>query len=140
LVERINAEFEQEGWGPWAVEVIEGPAFVGMCGLHRVNPVHPCAPAVEVAWRFDPAHWGNGYATEAAAAALRHGFEAGGLREIVAFTTTMNIRSQSVMERIGMWRDHEADFEHTNVPVGSPHRPHVLYRVRHQGLKTAEGG
>ena len=63
MVERFAAELEQEGWGLWAVEVVGGAPFVGMVGLHRVNPSYPCAPAVEVGWRFDPAHWGQGYAT-----------------------------------------------------------------------------
>jgi RimJ/RimL family protein N-acetyltransferase len=130
MVERFARELEQEGWGLWAVELTGGESFVGMAGLHRVNPALPCAPAVEAAWRFDPAHWGHGYASEAAAAALQHGFSAGGLHEIVAFTTTVNVRSQSVMRRIGMVYDPDADFDHPSVPVGSPLRHHVLYRAR----------
>ena len=45
LVERCTAELEAEGWGIWATEVVGGPAFIGMVGLHRVNPTLPCAPA-----------------------------------------------------------------------------------------------
>jgi RimJ/RimL family protein N-acetyltransferase len=130
MVARFADELEREGWGLWAVEVVGGERFVGMAGLHRVNPALPCAPAVEAAWRFDPAHWGHGYATEAAAASLRHGFTVGGLEEIVAFTTTVNARSQAVMRRIGMVRDPTADFDHPSVPAGSPLRRHVLYRGR----------
>jgi RimJ/RimL family protein N-acetyltransferase len=48
----------------------------------------------------------------------------------VAFTTTVNVRSQSVMRRIGMVYDPAADFDHPSVPVGSPLRRHVLYRAR----------
>ena len=99
-----------------------------MVGLHRVNPALPCAPAVEVGWRLHPDHWGHGYATEAAAAALAYGFAAG-LEEIVAFTTTVNTRSQAVMERIGMTRDLGGDFDHPSLPEGSPLRRHVLYRI-----------
>jgi RimJ/RimL family protein N-acetyltransferase len=129
LVERIRAEMEREGWGVWAVEVVGGAEFVGMVGLHRVNAALPPAPAIEVAWRLSPSHWGHGYATEAAAGALRYGFEEAGLAEIVAFTTTLNVRSQGVMERIGMERDTEADFDHPSLPEGSPLRRHVLYRA-----------
>lgn len=117
-----------EGWGLWALEVSGGARFVGMVGLHRVNPQVPFAPAVEVAWRLSPAHWGHGYATEGAVAALRVGFDAG-LGEIVAFTTTRNTRSQAVMERVGMVRDANGDFDHPSVPEGSPLRRHVLYRI-----------
>jgi len=129
LAERINAEIEREGWSFWAVEVVEGEPFIGMVGLHRVDPSFPFAPAVEIGWRLHPTHWGHGYATEAAVASLEHGF-ASGLDEIVAFTAAGNVRSQSVMRRIGMARDRAADFDHPALPVHSPMRPHVLYRVR----------
>jgi RimJ/RimL family protein N-acetyltransferase len=129
MVERYSAELEREGWGLWAVEVAGGTPFIGLVGLHRVAANLPCAPAIEIAWRLHPDQWSHGYATEAAAAALRYGFGPGGLTEIVAFTTTLNRRSQAVMERLGMRRDHAADFDHPGLPEGSALRPHVLYRA-----------
>jgi RimJ/RimL family protein N-acetyltransferase len=126
----LRAELEREGWGFWAVEVVGGAPFVGTVGLHRVPPDRPAGPAVEVGWRLDPAHWGLGYATEAAQASLQHGFTVGGLAEIVAFTAATNVRSQAVMKRVGMQRDLSADFDHPSLPVDSPLRRHVLYRVR----------
>ena len=80
-------------------------------------------------WRLHPDWWGHGYATEAAAASLRFGFDEGGLEEIVAFTTTLNTRSQAVMVRIGMVRVPDGDFDHPSLPEGSPLRRHVLYRI-----------
>jgi RimJ/RimL family protein N-acetyltransferase len=130
LAEMATAELASEGWGYWAVQVQRGAPFAGMVGLHRIGADHPAGPAVEVGWRLDPAHWGHGYATEGAAAALRHGFTVGGLREISAFTATFNLRSQAVMHRIGMVRDTSADFEHPALAEGDPLRPHVLYRAR----------
>jgi RimJ/RimL family protein N-acetyltransferase len=129
LVDRLDAELRREGWGLWAVEVTGGDPFIGMVGLHRVSPALPCAPAVEVAWRLHPDQWGHGYASEAAAASLGHGFRAGGLTEIVAFTTTVNMRSQAVTARLGMERDAGGDFDHPGVPEGSPLRRHVLFRI-----------
>ena len=135
MLERYSAEMGREGWGLWVVAESEsggdGTAapFVGVVGLHRVRPELPCAPAVEIGWRLHPDHWGHGYATEAAAASLRFGFEEAGLTDIVAFTTTINMRSQAVMERIGMRRDADGDFDHPSVPDGSPLRRHVLYRA-----------
>ena len=129
IVDHIHEEMGREGWGLWAVDVAAGASFAGMVGLHRVRPELPCAPAVEVEWRLHPDHWGHGYATEAAGASLGFGFDEAGLAEIVAFTTTLNTRSQAVMARIGMVRDAAADFDHPRVPVGSPLRRHVLYRI-----------
>jgi RimJ/RimL family protein N-acetyltransferase len=134
MVERYVAEMAAEGWGLWAVEIDGGAPFAGMVGLHRVTASLPCAPAVEIGWRLQPDLWGLGYATEAAAAALHFGFDDGGLSEIVAFTTTLNVRSQSVMERLGMVRDPLADFDHPSLPVGSPLRRHVLYRITPEHL------
>jgi RimJ/RimL family protein N-acetyltransferase len=129
IVDHIGEEMARDGWGLWAVEVAGGPPFAGMVGLHRARAELPFAPAVEVEWRLHPDYWGHGYATEAAAASLRFGFDEAGLDEIVAYTTTLNTRSQAVMERIGMVRDPDGDFDHPRLPEGSPLRRHVLYRV-----------
>jgi len=51
------------------------------------------------------------------------------LKEIVSFTIPANLRSIAVMERLGMTRDLDGDFDHPNVPRGHPHRRHVLYRI-----------
>ena len=128
MVARYGDELDREGWGFWAVEVADRASFVGKVGLHRVDAGLPCAPAVEVGWRLHPDWWGHGYATEAAAASLRVGFESG-LEEIVAFTTTLNTRSQAVMERLGMVHDADGDFDHPRQAEGSPLRRHVLYRI-----------
>ncbi|HUE08138.1 MAG TPA: GNAT family N-acetyltransferase [Acidimicrobiales bacterium] len=129
IVDHIGEEMSSEGWGIWAVEVAGETPFVGMVGLHRARAELPFAPAVEVEWRLHPDHWGHGYATEAAAASLRFGFDEAGLDEIVAYTTRLNTRSQAVMARIGMERDRAGDFDHPRLPEGSRLRRHVLYRV-----------
>ena len=132
MISRYDEELAREGWGFWAVEARTGghsSEFVGMVGLHRVSAALPCAPAVEVGWRLHPDHWGHGYASEAATASLDFAFDEAGLDEVVAFTTTVNTRSQAVMERIGMTRDTAGDFDHPGLPEGSPLRRHVLYRI-----------
>ncbi|HEY2213431.1 MAG TPA: GNAT family N-acetyltransferase [Acidimicrobiales bacterium] len=130
MVERYTEELNREGWGLWALEVVDGSSFVGFCGLHAVPEYLPCYPGVEIGWRLDPAHWGNGYATEAAGTALAYGFGSAGLSEIVSFTAAVNLPSQAVMRRIGMTRDLDGDFEHPNVPIEGDLRPHVLYRIQ----------
>ena len=129
MIDRFSAEMTKEGWGFWALGVAGGAPFVGMAGLHRMSPVMPIAPGIEIGWRLHPDHWSHGYATEAARASLDYGFGPGRLSEIVAFTTTVNARSQAVMERIGTARDPAGDFDHPLLPEGSPLRRHVLYRI-----------
>jgi len=92
-------------------------------------------PAVEVGWRLARGHWGRGYATEGARAALEYAFGVLGLQEVVSFTAGANERSRRVMERLGMSRDAADDFEHPLLPPG-PLRRHVLYRL----ARAPEGG
>lgn len=130
LVARTEAAFDEVGYGLWAVEVKAWGAFVGFTGLVRQTfPAH-FTPAVEVGWRLARSAWGHGYATEAATAALGYGFDVVGLDEIVSMTAAINVRSQRVMQRIGMSRDEGDDFVHPNLPADSPLQPHVLYRLR----------
>ena len=86
-------------------------------------------PCVEVGWRLAAEHWGRGYAAEAAAAALTHGFETRGLDEIVSFTSVGHSRSRRVMEKLGMSHDPADDFDHPNLPLDHPINRHVLYRL-----------
>jgi len=130
---RIEAEFDDCGFGLWAVDVPGRAPFIGYVGLHRVPFEAPFTPAVEVGWRLAPAHWGHGFVTEAARAAVRYGLDEVGLDEIVSFTTPDNVRSWKVMERLGMIRDPASDFDHPNVPLGHRLRPHVFYRFPRRG-------
>ena len=126
--DRFSARIDANGWGLWALER-EGE-FIGFTGLAVPAFDAPFLPGVEIGWRLARSAWGNGYATEAARAALAFGFDRLGLDEIVSFTAVANQRSRSVMERLGMTRDESNDFEHPSVPEGNPLRTHVLYRLQ----------
>jgi RimJ/RimL family protein N-acetyltransferase len=111
----------------WAVEAPGVALFIGGVGLSHVRYEAAFTPAVEVAWRLHRRYWGQGYATEAARAAIEDGFRRVGLREIVAVTTLQNFPSQRVMERLGMTRS--VEFDHPLVAADSPLRRHILYRL-----------
>ena len=129
MVDRVETCWRERGYGLWAVERRDRGCFVGYVGLWPAVFDAHFTPAVEVGWRLAPAHWGRGFATEGGRTALGYGFESLGLDEIVSFTAVANVRSWRVMERLGMRRDHDGDFEHPVVPRGHPARPHVLYRL-----------
>ena len=128
MVDRLAAQIETRGWGLWAVEVIDSGAFIGFVGLQIPAATLPFSPCVEIGWRLAKEHWGQGYATEAARAALQVGFEPLGLQEIVSFTALRNTRSRAVMARLGM-RQADFTFEHPSVPEGHHLREHCLYRM-----------
>ncbi len=129
LIERIEAGFEANGFGLWALELRATGEFVGFAGLAVPEFEAHFTPAVEVGWRLARSAWGKGYATEAGRAALSFGFAQLGLSEVVSFTTVANLRSRAVMERLGMTHDPADDFEHPSLPPGHPQRSHVLFRI-----------
>ena len=120
---------EQHGLCFWAVERRSDRAFVGSVGLLPVGYEAHFTPAVEVGWRIARAFWGLGYAPEAAGAAIRFGFEAVEMAEVVANTVPANLKSRRVMSKLGMSHDASDDFDHPRVPEGHPLRRQVLYRL-----------
>ena len=140
-VQRLRDHFDRHGFGMWAVEAPGVAPFIGSVGIIHLSFEAHFTPAVEVGWRLAPEHWGKGYATEAAAAALAFGFETVGLDEIVAFTVPANWPSRRVMERVGMTYSPADDFDHPKVPPDHPLARCVLYRLRRDGqapaIKTA---
>ena len=129
MVDGIERHFREHGFGLWAIEVPSVAPFIGFAGLSHKTFAAPFTPCVEVGWRLAFAHWGHGYATEAAQLALAHGFGPLGLPEIVSYTTAANRRSLAVMERLGMRRNPADDFDHPSLPENHPQRRHVLYRL-----------
>jgi RimJ/RimL family protein N-acetyltransferase len=121
-------DLDRHGFGFWAVEVRASGEFIGFAGLNTVDDEMPVT-GVELGWRLARPAWGHGYATEAALAVLQHGFNTMGLPEVVAVTMARNLRSQAVMQRIGMTTDPAEDFDDPDVDEGSLRR-HVVYRKR----------
>ena len=126
LIDRIDERLEQQGFGLWALEVLESGEFVGFTGLNPMPDGVPGAGDQEVGWRLDRRAWHQGYATEAARAALDVGRRLG-LPVIWSMTAVINLPSQSVMQRIGMVR--HGQFDHPRIEVGHALRPHVVYGI-----------
>ena len=129
FAERIQKGIDENGFGLFAVEVKASQSFIGYTGLSQAEFAAPFTPAVEIGWRLAFDASGHGYASEAATVCLAHGFSEGGLDEIVSFASVNNRRSIVVMERIGMSRCPDDDFEHPDLPAGHPLRRHVFYRI-----------
>jgi RimJ/RimL family protein N-acetyltransferase len=127
LVDRIEARFEENGWGLWALELRATGEFIGFAGLDPTPADLPVDGRVEVGWRLASSAWHQGYATEAGRAAVRYGFEKLDLPELVSFTAVLNEPSQAVMRRLGMRR--RGGFDHPRIPEDDPLRPHVVYRI-----------
>ena len=130
MAERIQRNLEESDRGLWAVEVKGGERFIGFVGLSIQDLGLDFTPCTEVGWRLKRSAWGQGYATEAAKAALRYGLVQLDLEVIYSFTAATNLRSQAVMERIGLHARPDLAFIHPRVAPGSPLSPHVTYATR----------
>ncbi len=138
MVDRLAAMWVQRGFGLWAVERLDTGEFIGFTGLSV--PAWAEQPMVEVGWRLARAHWGLGFAPEAARAALAYGFAEVELPEdeIVSFTTTKNFNSQRVMQKLGMRHDAARDFDHPLLPHW-PEKAHVFYVLDRQMWEAQQG-
>lgn len=126
-----SGAISERGWGFWAAELKGTGELIGFIGLSVPDDGHPYLPCVELGWRLSRKHWGMGYATEGARGCLKVAFEQLDIPEVIATTAVGNLRSAAVMERLKMER--VSIFVHPQVPVDSPYRTHVLYRLhRHQ--------
>jgi RimJ/RimL family protein N-acetyltransferase len=135
-IDRMRAHQAEYGFGFWAIDVPGVADCVGMCGLAWARFEAHFTPCVEIGWRIAHAHWGQGYAPEAARASLDYGCETLGLDEIVAFAVVANTKSRRVMEKIGMRYNPADDFDHPGLPPGHPLRRHVLYRITNGARRT----
>ncbi|CUX14387.1 putative acetyltransferase [Agrobacterium genomosp. 13 str. CFBP 6927] len=108
--ERYRKAERDQGIARWAVESPDG-VFLGYAGvMPRMTDDHPLGLHHEIGWRFIRQAWGKGYATESARAALAHAASRSDIARIVAYTSSDNIRSQSVMARLGLIREPSLDF------------------------------
>jgi len=129
LAARIRDGFAEHGYGLWAVEVKGVADFIGFAGLAVPKFEAHFMPCVEIGWRIAYAHWGKGYATEAARAVTTHAFSELKLDEIVSFTAAGNRRSRRVMEKLGMVYRAQEYFDHPALPEGHALQRHVLCRL-----------
>jgi RimJ/RimL family protein N-acetyltransferase len=126
-IDRINFSFDNNGLGLFAVENKSTKEFIGFTGfaIPKFNTFF--TPCVEIGWRFQKKSWGQGFATEAAKACLKYGFEILGFEKIVSFTSSINKKSEQVMQRIGM--SHIGEFNHPEIDINDPLCQHVLYQI-----------
>jgi len=136
--DRVEAHFEQHGFGLCAAELRETGAFIGFIGLAAPSYQAHFTPCVEIGWRLAAEYWGCGLATEGAREMVRYAFEVAGLEELVSMTVPANLRSRRVMEKLGMARNPADDFDHPNVPVGHALSRHVLYRLGRSSWRATQ--
>ena len=128
FAKKLEMLISERGWGFWAVALKSNSQFIGFVGLHKPEADLPFTPCTEIGWRLSKKYWGNGYATEAASIVLKFAFDKLQLKEVASYTSPLNIKSKSVMERLNMVNTMQ-NFEHPSIPKEHKLREQVLYKV-----------
>jgi RimJ/RimL family protein N-acetyltransferase len=135
LIDRLQRILDTHGFTFWAIERRSDGAFLGFCGLKPGAEETPIEGEIEIGWRLAHQYWGQGYAREAAQASLDRGWARLDVASIAAITSVDNHRSWGLMERLGMVRAPEDDFDHPRAIERL--RRHITYRIARPTVNAA---
>lgn len=133
-IARLQGFQRDRGHCFWAVERPADGAFLGFCGLKPGPDETPLENQIEIGWRLTRHAWGHGYAREAAEASLDWGWRTLAAETIMAMTVLGNLRSWGLMERLGMVRLPELDFNYSGLAADDPLRPTIVYAKARPGI------
>jgi len=127
---RMEAGWAEDCFSFMLVERVADGMLIGHCGLSRI--VTDCAPAalagqVQIGWLLRPDCWGQGYAREAADAALAFAFDRMGMEMVYGQTSESNRASWSLMEKLGMTRRADLDYPDPDYPPQD--NPTMVYEL-----------
>ena len=103
----FSESWKTHGFGGWLVTDKSSGQIFGECNFDREEMGEG---DIELGYSFAKAYWGKGYATEAARAAVRWGFEYASMDRIVAVVVPENIGSWKVLEHLGFVYERDAHF------------------------------
>ena len=127
--DRLLSYQRDHGHTFWVLERRGDGSLLGFCGLKRCNQAGGPVGMMEVGWRLREDAWGQGYAKEAANASLDVAFDRFGADEVVALTVTGNTASWGLMERLGMRRREDLDFDNSDFDPESGRI--IVYSIAH---------
>jgi RimJ/RimL family protein N-acetyltransferase len=110
--------YDKYGYGRWTILQKEDESYLGFCGLKY----HPATDEVDLGYRLRRNSWGKGYATEAASACLRYGFQTLQLPCIIGRVAQANTASIRILEKIGMTFVRSFDFAGQTGRLYAAHR------------------
>ena len=121
-IERWEEEWDEEGFGLFAVELLASGELAGFTGLSVPGFLPEVLPAVAISWRLGSQFWGQGYGSEAAQATLEFALQDRGLDRVISISRMGDNASENVIRKLGM-----ASVRETAHPVyGHPLRVHAI--------------
>ncbi|MGV9560546.1 GNAT family N-acetyltransferase [Streptomyces sp. NPDC003401] len=101
-LERWEEEWDEEGFGLFAVELLASGELAGFTGLYVPASLPELASEVAIGWRLGTPFWGQGYASEAAQATLEFALQDRGLERVVGIVRVGDEASENVLRKLGM--------------------------------------
>ncbi|GGQ92557.1 GNAT family N-acetyltransferase [Streptomyces asoensis] len=121
-VERWEEEWDEEGFGLFAVELLASGELAGFTGLTMPEFLPEVMPSVAIAWRLGTQFWGQGYASEAAHATLEFALQDRGIERVISIVRPQDDASENVSRKLGMTPERET----THPEYGFPLRVHAI--------------
>ncbi|MBK8850293.1 MAG: GNAT family N-acetyltransferase [Saprospiraceae bacterium] len=109
FVQRMMAQYENKGFCYFAVDELATGNFIGFIGLSEQSYEAAFTPCVDIGWRLHSISWNRGFASEGAKRCLEYAFNELRLDEIYAIAPKINIKSEKIMQKIGMQKQYEFD-------------------------------
>ncbi|MFJ9431607.1 GNAT family N-acetyltransferase [Streptomyces sp. NPDC101490] len=116
-IERWEDEWDEEGFGLFAVELLGSGELIGFAGLSVPHFLPAVLPDVEIGWRLGRSYWGQGYASEAAHTVLEFALQDRGLDRLVSLIQPSNEASVNVAEKLGMTFERETVHPEFGLPL-----------------------
>lgn len=101
-IERWEEEWDEEGFGLFAVELLASGELAGFTGLSMPEFLPEVLPSVAISWRLGSQFWGQGYASEAAHATLEFALQDRGIDRVVSINRMGDDASENVSRKLGM--------------------------------------
>ena len=124
---RMQQQFQLKGFCYFAVDILETNEFIGFIGISEQTYETDFSPFVDIGWRLKKSSWNNGYATEGAKTCLAYAFNKLNLKTIFAIAPKLNVKSHSVMEKIGMKK--HSTFLHPKIDTKSKLKRCIVYKI-----------
>ena len=113
MIQNLMDHYNRYNFTYFACEILATNEPIGCVGLKHQNYASPFNPAIDIGWRLKTSAWGLGYGTEAAQRCMDYAFNQLKLDRVIAVCTLKNIRSERIMQKIGMHR--KGTFIHTQL-------------------------
>lgn len=114
IIKTIQKQYLENGIGRWAVQEKESGEFVGWSGFRLITDVvNERTGYYDLGYRFMKKHWGKGFASETAIAALNYGFRKLKYSEIVGIADVAHKASNAILKKIGLIKRNEFIYDRT---------------------------